>query len=272
MQKQAVRRYLSYAVQLTIAICLLSSCGIYRKRILFQTETEILPANVELAVSEADDNYILQENDFIEVEVYTNEGELIIDPNNEIMREIAAGMNMQQMNMRRNPQFLVRRGGLVKLPLLGDVPLEGLTVNEAEALLQREYSEFYEDAFVIIRYTNKRVIVLGSTGGQVIPLTNENMTLIEVLALAGGVGTQSRVDKIRLIRGDLDNPEVRLINLSTIEGMLDAELEVVSGDIIYVQPVQRIAGEAVRDISPIFGLITSTLSLILLINNLVTNN
>lgn len=272
MQKQAVRRYLSYAVQLTIAICLLSSCGIYRKRILFQTETEILPANVELAVSEADDNYTLQESDFIEVEVYTNEGELIIDPNNEIMREIGAGMNMQQMNMRRNPQFLVRQGGLVKLPLLGDVPLEGLTVNEAEALLQREYSEFYEDAFVIIRYTNKRVIVLGSTGGQVIPLTNENMTLIEVLALAGGVGTQSRVDKIRLIRGDLDNPEVRLINLSTIEGMLDAELEVVSGDIIYVQPVQRIAGEAVRDISPIFGLISTTLTLILLINNNFTNN
>jgi polysaccharide export outer membrane protein len=150
--------------------------------------------------------------------------------------------------------------------------LEGLTVNEAEALLQREYSAFYEDAFVIIRYTNKRVILLGYTGGQVVPLTNENMTLIEVLALAGGVGTQSRVDQIRLIRGDLDDPEVRLINLSTIEGMRDAELRVVSGDIIYVQPVQRIAGEALRDVSPIIGLITSTLSLVLLINNLVTNN
>jgi polysaccharide biosynthesis/export protein len=272
MQKPAVRRYLSYAVQLTIAISILSSCRIYRKRILFQTDTELIPANMEMAVSEAGDNYMLQENDFIEVEVYTNEGELIIDPNNEIMREIGAGMNMQQMNMRRNPQFLVRQGGTVKLPLLGDIPLRGLTVNEAEALLQQEYSKFYEDAFVIIRYTNKRVIVLGSMGGQVIPLTNENMTLIEAIALAGGVGTQSRVDKIRLIRGDLNDPEVKLINLSTIEGMRDAELKVVSGDIIYVQPVQRIAGEAVRDISPIFSLISTTLTLILLINNLTTNN
>ncbi len=271
MQARSAIRYLSFGVHFTLIIILLSSCKIYRNRIMFQTEKEIIPANVQLAASEANDNYTLQQNDFIEVEVYTNEGELIIDPNNEIMREIGAGMNMQQMNLRRNPQFLVREGGLVKLPLLGDVPLEGLTVNEAEALLQREYSAFYEDAFVILRYTNKRVIVLGATGGQVIPLTNENMNLVEVLALAGGVGLQSRVDKIRLIRGDLNDPEVRIINLSTIEGMKDAQLKVISGDIIYVQPVQRIAGEAVRDISPIFGLITSTLTLILLINNLTNN-
>lgn len=271
MQARAAIRHFNFGVQITLIIILLSGCGIYRKRILFQTEKEIIPANVQLAASEADKNYTLQESDFIEVEVFTNEGELIIDPNNEIMREIGAGMNMQQMNMRQNPQFLVREGGLVKLPLLGDVPLEGLTVNEAEALLQREYSAFYEEAFVIVRYTNKRVIILGTTGGQVIPLVNENMNLVEVLALAGGVGTQSRVDKIRLIRGDLDNPEVRIINLSTIEGMRDAQLQVVSGDIIYVQPVQRIAGEALRDISPVFGLISTTLSLILLFNN-ITNN
>lgn len=271
MQAKAAIRHLSFGLQFILIVILLSSCKIYRKRIMFQTEKEIIPENVQLAASAVDKNYTLQENDFLEVEVYTNEGELIIDPNNEIMREIGAGMNMQQMNRRRNPQFLVREGGLVKLPLLGDVPLEGLTVNEAETVLQREYSAFYEDAFVIVRYINKRVIVLGTTGGQVVPLTNENMNLVEVLALAGGVGTQSRVDKIRLIRGDLDNPEVRIINLSTIEGMKDAQLKVISGDIIYVQPVQRIAGEALRDISPIFGLITSTLSLILLINN-ITNN
>jgi len=248
---------------------LLSSCGIYRKRILFQTDDEIVPTNVQLAAVEANENYTLQENDFVEVEVYTNEGELIIDPNNEIMREIGAGMNMQQMNMRRNPQFLVREGGLVKLPLVGDVRLEGLTVYEAEALLQQEYSAFYEDAFVVLRYTNKRVIVLGSTGGQVIPLTNENMNLIEVLALAGGVNTRSRMDQVRLIRGDLNDPEVRIIDLSTIEGMKSANLKVVSGDIIYVQPVQVIVGEAVRDLSPIFGVVSTALGLILLINNII---
>ncbi|MEO0334740.1 MAG: polysaccharide export protein EpsE, partial [Bacteroidota bacterium] len=115
---------------------------------------------------------------------------------------------------------------------------------------------------------NKRVVVLGGLGGQVIPLTNENMSLIEVLALAGGVSQGSRTDNIRLIRGDLDDPEVRIIDLSTIQGVKKASLKVMPGDIIYVQPVQRVASEALRDISPIFGLITSTLTLILLVTRL----
>lgn len=219
------------------------------------------------ALEDAKNNYRLQENDYIEVEVYTNEGELIIDPNNEIRRELNSGNNSnQQFREQEKPRFLVRKGGVVKLPLVGDIELGGLTLNEADSLLEREYSSYYEDAFVITRYTNKRVIVLGTMGGQVIPLQNENTHLIEVLALAGGVGTQSRVDKIRLIRGDLNDPEVRIINLATIEGMKDASLKVFPNDIIYVEPVQRLTSEAVRDISPILGLITSTLTLILLVN------
>jgi polysaccharide export outer membrane protein len=251
---------------------LLSSCGIYKNRILFRTETELIPENVLLAVEDAKSNYTLQENDYIEVEVYTNEGELIIDPNNEIRRELNSGAGNQQFRMQQErPQFLIRDGGMVKLPLIGDIELSGLTLYEADSLLETEYSAYYEDAFVITRYVNKRVVVLGSTGGKVIPLQNENTNLIEIIALAGGVGTQSRVDKIRLIRGDLNDPEVRIINLSTVEGMKEASLKVLPNDIIYVQPVQRVTSEAVRDISPILSLITSTLTLIVLINNFSNN-
>lgn len=247
-------------------LCLLSSCGVYKNRILFQTEKEVIPENVLLAVEDAKSNYTLQENDYIEVEVYTNEGELIIDPNNEIRRELSSGNNNQQLRQQERPRFLIREGGVAKLPLVGDIELAGLTLNEADSLLESAYSTYYEDAFVITRYVNKRVVVLGSTGGQVIPLQNENTNLIEVIALAGGVGTQSRVNKIRLIRGDLDDPEVRVINLSTIEGMKDASLKVLPNDIIYIEPVQRITSEAVRDISPILSLVTSALTLIILIN------
>lgn len=252
---------------------LLSSCGIYKNRILFRTDTELIPENVLLAVEDAKSNYTLQENDYIEVEVYTNEGELIIDPNNEIRRELNSGAGNQQFRQQQErPQFLIREGGMVKLPLIGDIELAGLTLYEADSLLETEYSAYYEDAFVITRYVNKRVIVLGSMGGKVIPIQNENTNLVEVIALAGGVGTQSRVDKIRLIRGDLNDPEVRIINLSTIEGMKEASLKVLPNDIIYVQPVQRVTSEAVRDISPILSLITSTITLIVLINNFNNRN
>ena len=237
---------------------------------MFKTDVEVVPERLALAVQEAEENYTIQKNDFIGLNVYTNEGEVIIDPNNEILRELGGGGGGQNTQNREklNPNFLVRIDGYVKLPVIGDIEIAGLTLKQADSLLETEYSAYYEGVFVITRYTNKRVIVLGSSGGQVIPLQNENLNLIEVLALAGGVGAQSKVDRIRLIRGDLNDPEVRIINLSTIDGMKNASLKIQPNDIIYVEPVQRITSEAIRDISPIFSLITSVITLVVLLRNL----
>ncbi len=241
-----------------------SSCGIYRNRILFATDQ---PAGLQQVAADVQRNYLIQENDYLEIEVYTNRGELLIDPNFEIRKEIGV-VGQQGQQQQQVPRYLVRQGGLVLLPVIGDVRLAGLTLNQADSLLAQRYATLYEAPFVITRYTNKRVIVLGATAGQVVPLLNENTTLIEVLALAGGVTTQARTDNIRLIRGDLNNPEVQVIDLSTIAGMRAASLRVQSGDIIYVQPVQRVVSEAIRDISPVLGLITSIFTLIILIDRL----
>lgn len=251
-----------------IIICL-SACKSYRNRILFKTDVEVVPGRLALAVQDAEGNYTIQENDFLELNVYTNEGEVIIDPNNEILREFGGGGGQNTQNQEKlNPNFLVRADGYAKLPVIGDIGLAGFTLKQADSLLEREYSAYYEGVFVITRYVNKRVIVLGSTGGQVIPLQNENTNLIEILGLAGGVGLMSKVNKIRLIRGDLNDPEVRIIDLSTIDGMKSASLKIQPNDIIYVEPVQRITNEAIRDITPILSLITSMITLIVLIRNL----
>nr|WKN38314.1 polysaccharide biosynthesis/export family protein [Tunicatimonas sp. TK19036] len=251
---------------LILLLLLFSSCSAYRNRILFSTNQEIIKEELRIAVEEANRNYTIQPNDYLELQVYTNDGELLIDPNREIAREV--GMMNQNSQMRQQPRYLVQGSGIVELPLIGEIEIVGYTLQEASNLLEERFAEFYEDTYITLSYTNKRVIVLGSVGGQVIPLANENTSLIEILALAGGVDVNSRTDNIRLIRGNLDDPEVRIIDLSTIDGMKKASLKVLPGDIIYVQPVQRITSEAVRDISPIFSLITSTLTLILLINRL----
>ncbi len=234
---------------------------------MFQTEISVVPEGVGMAVAEANGNYVLQENDYIQLKVYTNGGELIIDPNREIINEMG-GANGAALQNREESQFLIRSGGMVKLPMVGDIKATGLTIYQLNRILEEQYAAFYEDVFVTTKYLNKRVVVLGANGGQVIPLENENTNLLEILALAGGMTTQARADNIRLIRGDLSNPEVHLINLTTIEGMKQSSMQVLPGDVIYVEPVQKITAEAIRDITPILGLFTSLLTLALLIPKL----
>ena len=60
--------------------------------------------------------------------------------------------------------------------------------------------------------------------GKVVNLENENTTLIEALALAGGITNTGKANKIKVIRGDLRNPKVMLVDLSTIEGMKQSNM------------------------------------------------
>lgn len=246
-----------------VSLLYLFSCKAYRQNILFNTEEEIIPEQVIREVAEAEKNYIIQKNDYLRIDVYTNNGEVIIDPNNELLTTD----QRFQINKPEH-EFLVRDDGYVTLPMVGDVKLERLTLDEANKELQSAYNKFYNDPFVITSYSNKRVVVLGAPGGMVIPLQNENMKLLEVIALAGGISNEAKGNNIRLIRGPLTNPTIYMIDLTTIEGIRKAEMNIEPGDVIYIEPVRRVITESVRDVAPIFSIASSILTLIVVIQNL----
>ena len=249
---------------LYIVILLLSSCNI-RQHVMFKTETSRIPAGLAVAVNQAEKNYLIQKNDYLEVSLYSNKGERMINLN---IENAGTGTNQNALQQVQPARFLVQDNGFVKLPMVGVVKLEGFTLYKADSLLEQAFTDFYEDPFVSTRFANKRVVVLAPNRGLVIPLTNERMSLIEVIALSGGVGDNARVGDIRLIRGDLKNPEVHLINLSTIEGMRKADLILQPNDIVYIEPARRIFRETLAEITPVFSLITSVLTLILVFRTL----
>lgn len=250
---------------------LAAGCHVYRQNIMFRTNKEIVPEAVTAASIEASKNYQIQVNDQLKVEVFTHKGERIIDPDFELTAQ-TGGRAGRGQQLRGNRVFMVQGDGNVDLPITGPVSLAGLTLEQANAMLEKAYSSHYNDVYVTTEYINKRVVVLGANGGQVIPLTNENMHLIEILALYGGIQNNARAHNIRLIRGDLNDPEVRLIDLTTIEGMRSADLKVYPGDIIYVEPIRKPVKETIRDVSPVLGFISSLTTIALLMINLMSSN
>lgn len=249
-----------------LMLLILSSCKVYKQDIMFKLDDKFTEGDLSTAVALAERNYQIQRNDLLRMDVFTNKGERIIDPNFELRQ----GMINQNLNQQGGQQFLylVRQEGMVKFPMLGDVDITGLTIYEAEQKLQQLYSEHYIDPFVVLRYENRRVIVLGANGGQVIPLVNENTSLIEAIALSGGINQGAKSQTVRLIRGNLNKPEVYQIDLSTISGMRASIVRLEPGDIIYIDPWRRVWLESLRDVSPVLSLISSVITLTLVIRSL----
>jgi polysaccharide export outer membrane protein len=241
---------------LALLCFMLASCGIYKQNIMFKPEQYPLAT----LTASAEKNYKIQPNDWIELQVFDQKGERAIDFN--INTDPSRQINTNRSSQTGQPRYLVQANGTVDLPRIGNTYLKGYTLHQADSVLAKAFSEYYVEPYVITRYVNKRVTVLG-TINQVVPLNNENMTVMEVLAMAGGINNTAKVKNIRLLRGDLNNnPEVYLINLSTVEGMKHSQLFVKENDIIYVEPVRKTFVETFGDVSPILGLVTSLVTLV----------
>jgi polysaccharide export outer membrane protein len=242
---------------LFIGVTLLSGgCASYKQNLMLKTPDGFKSAEISKEVREVERNYVIQKNDLLQLEVYANKGERIIDPNPQLSQG-----NLDQTEERPEERYLVDLRGLAKFPVIGEVRVEGLTLRQAEAVLQTEYEKYFKEPFVMLNFHNKRVVILGAVGGQVVPLENHNVTLVEILGVAKGLPNDSKSHNIRVVRKD----QVYVVDLSTVEGFLAGNMIVEPGDIIYVEPVRKPFAEGLRDYAGLASLLISTLSLIIVI-------
>lgn len=239
-------------VMLLLLTVTLSSCNI-NPSVMFK-----VPSNYEYDVDQTIGNveYRVSPNDIVSMSVYTNDGFKLIDITTSA-ESVTSRLN--NMNNNTNIQFLVEPDGMIKLPIIGKIKIAGMTIREAEKSLEAQYANFYNKPFVVIRVVNRRVTIFPGTGGsgRVVNLDNESTTVIEALALAGGITNTGKAKKIKLIRGDLRNPKVILLDLSTLEGVKQGNLLLQANDIIYVEPVPRVSQEVLTQITPVVGILTS---------------
>lgn len=228
----------------------LTSCSILKPSVMLRT-----PKGYKYATPPDKPvvEYKIAANDQLEFRMYTNDGFRLIDISS------LTPDNAQKLTTSFN--YLIEFDGTAKLPLLGRVPLVGLTIREAELLLEEKYATFYNKPYILLGVSNRRVIVFpgGEGSAKVITLNNERTTLIEALALAGGIYTTGKAKRVKLIRGDLKNPEVYLIDLSTIEGVKSADLILQANDIIYVEPRLQLVKTAINEVAPYITFITSSI-------------
>jgi hypothetical protein len=136
-------------LSLALVIALLSSCTINRD-IMFKTSTDHVFDNFSDSVS---GQLLLQPNDMIQFRLFANDGFKMIDLVSE-----GGGRDAQFMN-RNIFLYLIEFDGTMKLPLLGRVAVSGMTVREAEIMLEERYTQYYNRPFVQVTVNNRRVVV-----------------------------------------------------------------------------------------------------------------
>lgn len=138
-------------------------------------------------------------------------------------------------------KIIIDKNGMVMLPLLGQVKISGLTVEQATAHIQQLYKNDLlvhpQVNLIVERFAERRYAVLGlvqKPGSFDFP-TNESVNLLEAIAVAGGytrLGAPSKVDVRRVESG---SPKLYHFDAGVMaKDPRNKPFEILPGDIITV--------------------------------------
>ncbi len=139
-------------------------------------------------------------------------------------------------------------GGIITLPLVGYIKVEGLTLRDLSAMLKTQYSAYLRDPSIDVDFVLETgdsaispwgyITVLGRVkkpGRVNIPPT-QDLTLSMAVQFAGGLDTSAKIYGIKISReknGQTEQIEVDLQSVGS-KGEVDSDIKLYPGDVVYV--------------------------------------
>jgi len=227
-----------------VAAILLSACY-PTKRVGLIQERDALPEYEKGVYSQ----YRLQANDEIVIRV--------VSSNIETVRLFSPTNNYTSSNAY---SYRIYEDGTVDIPFLSKVPVAGLTLNEAEAVMDTLMREYVPDAFVKLALTTGTFCVIGDAGRGYFPIYKDRMTIYQALALCGGINETADFSKVKILRRVNGKTEIKEFDIRT-KSLIDSEYYYVyPNDVIYLDVSQR-RFWGVTSYASFIGMVSSALSL-----------
>jgi polysaccharide export outer membrane protein len=131
----------------------------------------------------------------------------------------------------------VRPDGKISLPLIGEMPASGKTATDLQKEISQKLKQYIADptVTVVVKEVNSpKVSVLGEVKTPGMYKIKDRATLLDAIALAGGLTEYAKKNKIYVLRVNSDG-STRRIQLN-----IDDQIKGRRGDPFYVLPYDKI--------------------------------
>jgi polysaccharide export outer membrane protein len=220
-------------ITLLLALLILASCSYKRKNILFKTPKKIKSKDAVATFNDKGEP-IPENKEIYFHRIKTGDRLKVTFLNNYDIGQAAVQSATSTANSSTGGEgYLVNYDSTVTLPLIGRIKMVGLNRLEAAKKLESEYGKYIINPIIEVNILSLSVSMFGeiNTPGKIL-IDKENTTLVDVIALAGGMKDPGKKNTIKIIRGKT----VTLVNLRQIESLQYPAINIQDGDIIYVEP------------------------------------
>ena len=190
--------------------------------------------------------YRIKAGDWLIINIKSDQYSLNID------KEFSTGNNTRQMGGNQLQgtgayffSYLVDSLGGVNLPLVGSVNVRGNTLFQAEQLIGQEVRKFYKTSDIYVQVKNAQLYfsIIGEVSMQgFYQMQANSLSLLEAIALAGGLTPVANRSYVRLVRMYDGQPKMYSINVNDLRSLSRPEFYIQPKDIIIIDalPVRQI--------------------------------
>lgn len=165
--------------------------------------------------------------------------------------------------------YVIDAKGNITLPTAGRLAVRGLTVSEAQRIIQTAVNNYVRGATASVKLVSFKITVLGEVRNPgYFFIQNPQATLLEGLGLAGDLTPLGNRRNVKLIRQTAAGSEVVLLDLTRPNVLTSPYYYLQPNDAIYVEPVSALTQRAnVTNLGIVFAGLTTVAVLINLIVN-----
>jgi polysaccharide export outer membrane protein len=134
-------------------------------------------------------------------------------------------------------QVTVRNDGFISLPLVGDVAVSGKTTLQVKEDLETRLQRFIKDprcAVIVIEPRSKRYYIQGQVTRPGQYTLDQELTLTQVISIAGGFTQWADEGSIVVLRGEGDAKTRLVVDFTRIIKGKDKDIPINPGDTIIV--------------------------------------
>jgi polysaccharide export outer membrane protein len=181
----------------------------------------------------------IQPYDVLSIIVYSKTPELAEPFNLSIVHSITIGGTQLTTNQQNKFGYIVDKDGEIDFPMLGKLKVAGLTREELVMFIKNKLitENYINDAIVTVQFFNFRIFIAGEVANPgMYEITNDRITLIEALTMAGDLTIHGRRDNVKIIREKNGERKFFVVNLTTSELFNSPAYYLQQNDYIYVEP------------------------------------
>lgn len=245
---------LSLIIVLIISSCIPNKKVLYVQDPNYDIDHQFPTDSVIKSFDQVAHEYLLKSGDIISIEVVSlspDEYNTFNRPNLKDSDPLLSG-------------YIVDDNGNVKIPIIGDVKLAGLTISDAELLISKEISNYLVSPIVSVKLLSFKLTILGEVNRPGTYTTyNEKNTIFDLIGLAGDLTDFADRDQIRLLRSV--NGQTRVVYLNLLnDNFLNSDFYYLLPNDILIVPALKVKNFRKYQVQN-YGILLSTLTVISLL-------